>query len=141
MEWLFWVCAIGAVYSYALYPVLLSLLVRRREPRLTGESPQQLSVTLVIACRNEERRLANKIENALHLRYPVKEILVASDASDDQSDAITLRYSDRGVRLVRSPERRGKEHAQGLAIAVEQQKVNGTSFETGVFDVVLEPAS
>ena len=26
------------------------------------------------------------------------------------------------------------------AIAVEQHKVNGTSFETGVFDVVLEPA-
>ena len=26
------------------------------------------------------------------------------------------------------------------AIAVEQQKVNGASFETGVFDVVLEPA-
>jgi hypothetical protein len=25
------------------------------------------------------------------------------------------------------------------AIAVEQHKVNGASFETGVFDVVLEP--
>jgi hypothetical protein len=26
------------------------------------------------------------------------------------------------------------------AIAVEQHKANGASFETGVFDVVLEPA-
>lgn len=116
MEWLFWVCAVGAVYSYALYPLLLKILIPRRASGGPGEQGK-LTVTLVIACRNEERRLAHKIENALRLTYPIQEIIVASDASDDQSDAITLSYADRGVKLVRSPERRGKEHAQGLAIA------------------------
>lgn len=116
MKWLFWICAVGAIYSYALYPLILSLFVPRRRggARSAQHNPK---VSLVIACRNEERRLAAKIENALKLEYQPIEIMVASDASDDGSDAIVRSYADRGVRLVRSPERRGKEHAQGLAIA------------------------
>lgn len=116
MKALFWICFVGAIYSYALYPLILKLLVprRRSEPNASSFAPK---VTLVIACRNEERRLAAKIENALKLAYAPLEIMVASDASDDDSDRIVESYAAQGVRLVRSPERRGKEHAQGLAIA------------------------
>jgi hypothetical protein len=116
MQWLFWICALGAVYSYAIYPLILRLLVPHRAQQIETGSYAP-AVTLVIACRNEERRLPHKIENALQVAYPLAEILVASDCSDDRSDAITLSYADRGVRLVRSEERKGKEHAQGLAIA------------------------
>jgi hypothetical protein len=73
-------------------------------------------VSLVIACRNEEKRIERKLLNALAICYANLEILVASDASDDQSDAIVQRFGSRGVRLVRSAERRGKEHAQRLAV-------------------------
>jgi protocatechuate 3,4-dioxygenase beta subunit len=38
------------------------------------------------------------------------------------------------------PKRNDPMYRVENAIAVEQQKVNGASFETGVFDVVLEPA-
>lgn len=116
MVWVFWLCGIGAIYSYALYPMLLQLLVSPRRGK-TESADTALTVTLVIACRNEERRLAKKLDNALQLRYPLAQILVASDASDDGSDAIVMGYADRGVRLVRSEQRRGKEHAQALAIA------------------------
>jgi Glycosyl transferase family 2 len=116
MEWVFWLCTFGTLYSYATYPLLLRLLVRRRTAQLDAQAGSP-SVTLIVACRNEARRLAHKLDNALALRYPLMEILVASDASDDGSDAIVSSYADRNVRLVRSPERRGKEHAQGLAIA------------------------
>src|SRR3954466_10000968 len=113
MTVLFWLSAIGAIYSYALYPLILKFLVSaRKHSSVAGTySPK---VTLIIACRNEERRLGAKIENALKLAYQPLEIMVASDASDDRSDSIVTDYSTRGVRLVRSPERRGKEHAQGL---------------------------
>jgi glycosyltransferase involved in cell wall biosynthesis len=115
MKWLFWLCGIGAIYSYALYPLILKLFVPRRPAGARiARTPK---VSLVIACRNEERRLAAKIENALQLDYPDIEIMVASDASDDGSDAIVESYAHRGVRLIRSPERRGKEFAQGLAVA------------------------
>lgn len=80
-------------------------------------------VSLIIACRNEGRRLRHKLENALQLDYPDLEILVCSDASDDGSDAIVTEYAARGVRLVRSGERRGKEFAQGLAIAAATGEV------------------
>lgn len=116
MEALFWICAIGAVYSYAIYPLLLGVLVPKR-PKRVEEGAAPLTVTLVIACRNEERRLPHKIENALQIAYPLQQILVASDASDDRSDEITRSFADRKVQLVRSDERKGKEHAQGLAIA------------------------
>jgi len=116
MQWIFWICAFGVLYSYLIYPVMLMLLVPRRKTHVSSEGVDP-SVTLVIACRNEERRLAQKIENALKLSHPLREILVASDASDDGSDDIVRSFAARGVRLVRSDERRGKEHAQGLAIA------------------------
>jgi hypothetical protein len=41
---------------------------------------------------------------------------VASDCSEDATDSIVSGFAHRGVTLVRSPERKGKEHAQGLAI-------------------------
>ncbi len=115
MQVLFWISLAGAIYSYALYPLVLKFLVPGRR-HSSVEGAYAPKVSLIIACRNEERRLAAKIENALKLAYQPLEIMVASDASDDASDAIVNGFADRGVRLVRSPERRGKEFAQGLAI-------------------------
>jgi len=117
VEIVFWIALLGCAYSYALYPLLLSLWPAR--PTLaptTGAQTPVPTVTLVIACRNEARRLGHKLDNALAVEYPQLEIVVASDASDDGSDDIVRSYAGRGVRLVRSPDRRGKEHAQGLAI-------------------------
>ena len=116
MEIAFWALAVAAVYSYALYPAILAMLPRR------GAAPSQAGrgdlppATLIIACRNEASRLRHKLKNSLRIDYPALEIIVASDASDDGSDEIVLAHADQGIRLVRSPERLGKEHAQGLAI-------------------------
>jgi cellulose synthase/poly-beta-1,6-N-acetylglucosamine synthase-like glycosyltransferase len=117
MEWLFWVCVVGAVYSYLLYPLALIVFVPKRRLGAAASDEFRPRVTLVIACRNEEKRLRAKIQNALAVHYPDVEVLVASDASDDASDDIVREFASRGVILVRSPERRGKEFAQGLAIA------------------------
>jgi cellulose synthase/poly-beta-1,6-N-acetylglucosamine synthase-like glycosyltransferase len=115
MKVIFWVCLLGALYSYFIYPLLLQLI--RRRTAIVADENDAPRVSLIIACRNEEKRLRAKIENALATIYSNREILVASDASDDSSDSIVESYAGAGVRLVRSPERRGKEHAQGLAIA------------------------
>lgn len=116
MKAFFWLCVVGAVYSYLLYPLLLLVLVPKRRVAPGGAGIHQPRVTIVVACRNEERRLRAKLQNALAVAYPNREILVASDASDDASDAIVSEFAGQGVILVRSPERRGKEFAQGLAI-------------------------
>jgi glycosyltransferase involved in cell wall biosynthesis len=77
-------------------------------------------VSIVIAARNEADKIRHKIDSTLALDYPEErlEVLIASDASDDATDEIVREYAGRGVRLVRAPQRKGKEHAQGLAISV-----------------------
>lgn len=122
MEILFWSAFLGACYSYALYPLLLLLLPVRRAiplPGTPGADGQLPSFTLIIAARNEVERITQKLENAVALDCPAGQlqVLVASDASDDGTDQAVAAFADRGVALVRSDERLGKEHAQALAIA------------------------
>jgi len=105
-------------YTYVGYPFVLWVLTRRRA-RASLAPPIQPSVSVVIAARNEADKIRRKIEHSLALDYPTDrlEVLVASDASDDGTDEIVGEYAGRGVRLVRAPQRNGKEHAQGLALA------------------------
>lgn len=110
--------AIGLIgYAYAGYPLGLWALslVRRREVARAAITPP---VTFIITAFNEERRIAEKIENTLNVNYPRSEleILVASDCSSDRTDEIVKSYNDRGVRLVRAAVRKGKEAAQKLAV-------------------------
>jgi cellulose synthase/poly-beta-1,6-N-acetylglucosamine synthase-like glycosyltransferase len=119
VKFMFWLCAAAALYSYFLYPGVLWALVRlrRSRPSLGGGRPGRISI--IIAARNEEGKMAAKLENTLSLQPGAAEveILVASDASDDATDQIVRSFESRGVRLVRSPERNGKEYAQALAMA------------------------
>jgi glycosyltransferase involved in cell wall biosynthesis len=75
-------------------------------------------VSFIITAYNEEKRIGSKIENTLAQDYPKDklEIIVASDCSNDQTDAIVRSFTSKGVKFVRAEERRGKEHAQKHAI-------------------------
>jgi cellulose synthase/poly-beta-1,6-N-acetylglucosamine synthase-like glycosyltransferase len=97
------------VYLYAGYPLMLICLGigrRKKNPTVKFEP----SVSLVISAHNEEAVIRDKIENSLKLDYPRDrmEILIASDASTDRTNAIANEYSDRGVRLVVKEKREGK---------------------------------
>jgi len=117
LEVLFWCGGFIAVYSYLLYPLLLVLLQRRAAPLRDANSAPP-TITVIITARNEQARIAEKLENTLALDYPpaLLNVLVASDASSDATDEIVAGFAQRRVQLVRSPERKGKEHAQWLAI-------------------------
>ena len=124
-------------YTYVGYPLLLWIAtrLRPRDPRKAAALP---SVSIIIAARNEADKIRRKIEHSLALDYPSErlEIIVASDASDDGTDDIVREYAGRGVRLVRAPQRKGKEHAQGLALAAARGDVivmtdAATLLETG----------
>ena len=124
LEIVFWGSAAFVLYAYACYPLLLVLLarVRGRAVRRADITPR---VSMIITARNEEQRLRSKIENTLALDYPrdLLDIIVASDASTDATNAIVQAYADRGVRLIVSPERRGKEFAQRLAIEASTAEI------------------
>ncbi|WP_049631545.1 glycosyltransferase family 2 protein [Cellvibrio sp. pealriver] len=121
LTFLFWLFCIAALYSYFIYPLVLRVLVARKGVKTNAavvSSSTAASVSLIVTAYNEELRVRAKIENSLQLEFDASafEIIVASDCSSDATDEIVREYADRGVRLVRAPERLGKEHAQQCAI-------------------------
>ncbi|MCZ7582450.1 MAG: glycosyltransferase [Deltaproteobacteria bacterium] len=98
-----------------MYPLWL-----KRRPRAGHADPAEPaawpSLSIVVAAHNEENAIGAKLDDLLSQDYPgTAEIIVASDASEDRTDEIVRSYEDRGVRLVRQEERRGKSLAQNLA--------------------------
>lgn len=128
LEIIFWTCLGAMVYSYALYPLLTSVLVAVRNPgRLTQQgsagravhshmprtSPEaQPTVFILFAAYNEEKVIGKKLESILSSNYPLEKIhvWVGSDCSTDGTDDIVRSFSERhaGVKLIRFPERTGK---------------------------------
>lgn len=98
------------LYVYVGYPLTLALLARLR-PRPVERADIIPSVSLIVAAHNEEKVIGRKIENSLALDYPNFEIIVASDCSTDRTEEIVASYGDKGVKLYRQKERRGKTAA------------------------------
>jgi len=127
---IFWLSASLIIYTLLGYPILLTLLVKiknflkslRPEHALPGGStpPQGPTssagmthwpkVSLVIPAYNEARVIRQKIENALELDYPQDrlEIVVVSDGSRDETNAMLQAYTAQEIRSVIRRERRGK---------------------------------
>ena len=120
LQFLFFVSLFLALYSYAVYPLLLVLLRpgRRRLPAPSADiSEKTPPLSLIITAYNEKNRISAKLENTLKLVYPGElEIIVASDCSDDGTDDTVRGYADHGVKLVRADEHLGKEYAQKCAV-------------------------
>ena len=115
----FWFSVFSVLYTYAGYPLLLTIAARFK-PRPVSWSDGQPTVTLLIAAYNEESVITRKLTNSLALDYPVEllQILVAADGSDDGTVAIVRSFADRGVALSYSPERRGKMAAINRALVL-----------------------
>ncbi|MBI3978110.1 MAG: glycosyltransferase family 2 protein [Chloroflexi bacterium] len=116
-RFLFW-GSIGLIlYTYVGFPLLVLLrgLLRPRPVRSADVTP---TVSLVVAARNEEATIAAKIENALAQDYPPDrlEVIIASDGSEDGTNAIVRSYAARGVRLLGLP-RVGKNEALNAGAA------------------------
>jgi cellulose synthase/poly-beta-1,6-N-acetylglucosamine synthase-like glycosyltransferase len=106
------------LYAYLLYPAVLWILTRplaRRAPRAAHASLPAITVTIPV--HNEERILRATLEHVLALDYPASKlhVLVVSDASTDGTDAIAAEFVERGVQLVRLPQRGGKTAAENAA--------------------------
>jgi len=121
---LFWLAALTIAYTWLGYP--LALAVARRlaaRPVTSLRRPPRLSV--VIAAYNEAAWIAAKLRSTLTQRYPWDrlEVIVVSDGSTDETDAIVSRYPDRRVRLLRQEPRSGKSLALNRAVAASMGDV------------------
>jgi cellulose synthase/poly-beta-1,6-N-acetylglucosamine synthase-like glycosyltransferase len=130
----FWLAVSLLVYVYAGYPLLLALigmLVRRRRP----EPDYFPHLSVLIAAYNEGDAIEKKIRETLALDYPAEklEVLVLSDCSTDTTDEIVSAFPDSRVHLLRTPERRGKTHAQNLGARQAKGEVLVFSDATAIY--------
>lgn len=104
------------VYVIAGYPLLLSLIARRRA-RPVSKAPWLPSVTVIVPVHNGESFLEAKLNSILSLDYPPEllQVIVVSDGSTDRTKDIAARFSSRGVELLALP-RGGKPAALNAAI-------------------------
>lgn len=105
-------------YTYALYPGFLKVLGVGKGGLMPPQDPEVWpTVSISLPAYNEAHQIAETLESLLSLEYPKErlQILVVSDASTDRTDEIVRAYGDRGVELLRVPERQGKGAAENAA--------------------------
>lgn len=107
MRVLFWMSALLVAYVYAGYPVLLAAWARLRRPRRAPDAgtPAELpGISIVVAARNEARRLPARLDNLLEIAYPgPRQIIVVSDGSTDNTVDVLAPYAGRGVETISVP--------------------------------------
>ncbi len=90
---IFWIAVSIPLYAYAGYPLaLLGLRLIMRRP--VKKAPVTPMLSLVIPAHNEARVIERKIRNSLALDYPTDrlEIVIASDGSTDETEAVARRF-------------------------------------------------
>jgi len=106
---LFWLSLSGLLYIYVGYPMLVWLSARCRADRIHRHSSSE-PLSIVIVGHNEARRLTSKLDSLFRTERAerIAEVLVGSDGSDDETEAVIAAYPDLRVRLVSFDKRRGK---------------------------------
>ena len=116
---IFWLCLALVVYTYVGYGAVLYIILkvkniffRRETTPILPLDPQLLpDVTLMICAYNESDVIEEKMQNIRALNYPQDKLCVmwVTDGSNDNSNELLQAYPE--VKLVYSPERKGKAAA------------------------------
>ena len=114
---LFWLCLTIVVYTYVGYGIVLYLLVLIKRLATKAKPLADITddclpeVTLMVCAYNEEDIIAEKMDNTHRLDYPSDRLHLVwvTDGSNDNTNVLLSAYPD--VKVIYSPERRGKAAA------------------------------
>ena len=119
----FWSAIALVFYTYFGYGILLYIIVGvkrllskgKKEQTKLPEDNKLPEVTLMICAYNEQDIVNDKMNNTLAIDYPKLKTVWVTDGSDDDTN---LKLSSYDVKVIFSPERRGKTAAlnHGLAL-------------------------
>ena len=109
----FWINLFIVFYTFAGYGLVLYFLIKLRQlihgKRILRYNPDNLpTLTLIVAAYNEESIIEEKIRNTLSLHYPAGKLqfIFVTDGSSDSTPDRVRPYGQ--IRLLHTPERRGK---------------------------------
>lgn len=119
MMTVFWISAFLLFHAYFGYPISAWMWVKWRSGRPAGSNDQNAAlprIAFIIPAYNEAGVIREKCLNTLALDYPASllDIVVVSDGSTDNTPDITADIN--GVRVLHSPERRGKAAVLNQAV-------------------------
>ena len=111
-------------WAYFGYPLSLAFLSLFRS-HTVARAHILPSMTLIITVHNEQKRIRAKLENSIEIDYPrdLLQVLIASDGSTDETNAIVSEYADRGIELFEVRNRGGKENAQKEALQLARGEI------------------
>lgn len=109
MELAFIVALFFPIYSYTVFPLLLSIISKLLHKKWNRGNFSPI-VTIIISAYNEEKDIKEKVRNSLLLDYPEDklEIVVSSDGSNDLTNEIVAGIKDKRLILRAFIERLGK---------------------------------
>jgi len=136
--WVLLASVIVTLYILLGYPLLLATIPFKQAPAVRKDLSHCATVSLILAVYNGAPYIRAKLDTILALDYPQEllQVIVVSDGSTDETEAIVRGYSDRGVQLLVAP-RAGKAAALNLAFG---QASGDLLFFTDVRQA-LDPAS
>lgn len=110
------------VYTFIVFPLLLAVRAWLF-PKPHAENDTLPTVSILIACHNEEKNIERKLHNLLALDYPAErlQVIVVSDGSTDATETIAAGFADR-VTLLSLP-RQGKAAALNEAVGVASGEI------------------
>jgi len=112
---IFWTACSLLIINYIgiyIFLQIISVFVRKSnsDPSNSRKHSELPTVTVLIAARNEESVIGNKIRNTLEQDYPADKIriIIASDNSTDSTTEIVNSFTEQRVELLEMKERSGK---------------------------------
>jgi len=124
MRFLFWFSTIAILYTYVGYPAGIWLLARLRRLK-TARAPITPSVSVVLACHNEEANIAARLRNLAESDYPagLLEIVLVSDGSTDRTLELANNCGLEHVRVVGYARLMGKAAALNIGVKIARGDV------------------
>ena len=108
MQWIYLILFIISlfliIYTYIVYPIIISLLARLKQESVSQFTDDELpNLTLVVSAFQSSATLEKKIQNCIRLYYPKSkiQIIFVSDKHDEQVQEILGRYRKQGISNLR----------------------------------------
>ena len=113
-EIILWVSVVAIIQSYVFYPLIISLISRRRKEndRVLISTDDLPFASIIMAVHNEEKVISEKIQSIYNTGYSRDrfELLVGSDGSSDRTNDILEEFSKghESFHFIAFSKRRGK---------------------------------
>ncbi len=140
MQWILWVFFLFSGFYLLVLALVIFAFTRLRSHSLSGKRPV---ISVVIAAKNEEKRLQPLLKSLTALNYPLDkyEIILVDDASTDATAKIlnTEAAKHTNWKVLRRKEVSDRYHAKKMALALAIESAKGELIFTTDADCQVPP--